>query len=196
MTNITGVRTTNNILQNRRVVDMAKQIALLDPNEGPLLSFLKLAKNNSRCVYNPKFEWLEDDLMETWSSVSEAHTAAATTIKTADGTIFRVGDIVKVPSTGECMLVSAISTNDLTVTRAYGSTTAAAIADDADLLIIGSAMPENSNGREVKSTVESNGYNYTQIFRTPIALSGTEAASKLHGGRDRAYQRRKASLEH
>ena len=70
MTNITGVRTTNNILQNRRVVDMAKQIALLDPNEGPLLSFLKLAKNNSRCVYNPKFEWLEDDLMETWSSVT------------------------------------------------------------------------------------------------------------------------------
>ena len=196
MTNITGVRTTNNILQNRRVVDMAKQIALLDPNEGPLLSFLKLAKNNSRCVYNPKFEWLEDDLMETWSSVSEEHTAATTTIKTADGTIFRVGDIVKVPSTGECMLVSAISTNDLTVTRAYGSTTAAVIADDAELLIIGSAMPENSNGREVKSTVESNGYNYTQIFRTPIALSGTEAASKLHGGRDRAYQRRKASLEH
>ena len=70
------------------------------------------------------------------------------------------------------------------------------IEDNAELLIIGAAMPENSNGREVKSTVESNGYNYTQIFRTPIALSGTEAASKLHGGRDRAYQRRKASLEH
>ncbi len=196
MTNITGVRTTNNILQNRRVVDMAKQIALLDPNEGPLLSFLKLAKNNSRCVYNPKFEWLEDDLMETWSSVTEAHTNAATTIKTADGSIFRVGDIVKVPATGECMLVGAVDANNLTVTRGYGSTTAAAINDDAELLIIGSAMAENSNGREIKSTVESNGYNYTQIFRTPIALSGTEAASKLHGGRDRAYQRRKASLEH
>ena len=196
MTNITGVRTTNNILQNRRVVDMAKQIALLDPNEGPLLSFLKLAKNNSRCVYNPKFEWLEDDLMETWGTASGEHTNAVTTLSTNDGSIFRSGDIVKVPATGECMLVTAVSGNDLTVTRGYGSTVAAAISADADLLIIGSAMEENSNGREVKSTVESNGYNYTQIFRTPIALSGTEAASKMHGGRDRAYQRRKASLEH
>ena len=197
MTNINGTRTTKNILQNRRVVDMAEQIALLDPNEGPLLSFLKLSKQNTRCVYNPKFDWLEDDLMETWTKVNGAvESTSATSVAVDDGSIFRVGDIIKLPSTGECMLVSAVSTNTLTVARGYGSTAAAAIADDADVLILGSAMAENSSGRVVKSTVETNGYNYTQIFRTPIALSGTEAASKLHGGRDRAYQRRKASLEH
>lgn len=197
MTNISGVRSTGNIAQSRRVVDMAKQIALLDPNEGPLLSFLKLAKNNSRCVYNPKFEWLEDDLMETWSQTTAAVSGTSNPIiPVADGSIFRAGDIIKNTATNECMLVSEISNNDLTVSRGYGSTAAAAIADQTDFLIIGSAMPENSEGRAVKSTLESNGYNYTQIFRTPIALSGTEAASKLHGGRDRAYQRRKASLEH
>ena len=197
MTNITGNRNTGNILQNRRVVDMAQQIACLDPNEGPLLSFLKLAKQNTRCVYNPKFEWLEDDLMETWSQVNGAvSSTSATSVTVDDGSIFRAGDIIKIPASGECMLVTAVSTNTLTVTRAYGSTAAAAIADDADVLILGSAMEENSSGRVVKSTQEVNGYNYTQIFRTPISLSGTEAASRLHGGRDRAYQRRKASLEH
>lgn len=197
MSNITGVRDTGNILQSRRVVDMAKQIALLDPNEGPLLSFLKLAKSNSRCVYNPKFEWLEDDLLETWAKVDGAHSDTEdTSIAVTDGSIFREGDIVKVPSTGECLLIEAVSSNTLTVRRGWGSTAAAAIAAAAEILVIGSAMTENSERREVKSTLESNGYNYTQIFRTPIALSGTEAASKLHGGRDRAYQRRKASLEH
>ncbi len=197
MTNISGVRTTENIAQSRRIVDMAKQIALLDPNEGPLLSFLKLAKNNSRCVYNPKFEWLEDDLMETWSKAAAAVAGTtATAVSVSDGSIFRVGDIVKNTATGESMLVSGVAGNDLTVSRGYGSTAAAAIAKDAEFLIIGSAMPENSAGRVIKSTQENNGYNFTQIFRTPIALSGTEAASKLHGGRDRAYQRRKASLEH
>ena len=52
MTNINETRNTNNINQNRRVVDMAKQIALLDPNEGPLLSFLKLAKKNTKTMFS------------------------------------------------------------------------------------------------------------------------------------------------
>lgn len=196
MTNINETRNTNNINQNRRVVDMAKQIALLDPNEGPLLSFLKLAKKNTRCVYNPKFEWLEDDLLETWGTVSEGATAAATSISVNNGDLFRAGDILMVPSTGESMLITAVSGNSLTVGRGYGSTEAAVIKANDDVLNLGPAMEENSCGRAVKSTNEINGYNYTQIFRTPIALSGTENASALYGGRDRAYQRRKASLEH
>ena len=35
MANINSVRTTANILQNKRVVDMAKDIALLDPKVAP-----------------------------------------------------------------------------------------------------------------------------------------------------------------
>lgn len=196
MTNITGARNTNNIASHRLMVDMAKEIALLDPNEGPFLTFLKALQGGSRVVYNPKFEWLEDDLLETWSTVSSAVTTSATSVPVADGSIFRAGDVLKLPATGENLLVTAISGNTLTVVRGYGSTAAAAITADAAILNIGPAMVENSSLRTVKSTQESNGYNYTQIFRTPIALSGTEAASMLHGGRDRSYQRRKASIEH
>ncbi|MBQ6808472.1 MAG: DUF5309 family protein [Firmicutes bacterium] len=196
MTNITGARMTSNIAAERRMVDMAKDIALLDPNEGPFLTFLKVLRKDSRVVFNPKFEWLEDDLLETWSSVNGAVSASATSITVADGSIFREGDVLKLPATDENLLVTAVSDNSLTVVRGYGSTTAAAIADKAALLNLGPAMEENSSLRTVKSTKESTGYNFTQIFRTPIALSGTEAASMLHGGKDRAYQRRKASIEH
>ena len=198
MANINNVRTTGNISQSRRAVDMGRQIALLDPNEGPFVTFLKLAKKDSRVVYNPKFEWLEDDLLPAQSKLTAAvSSAGATALSVADGSIFRAGDVLHLPSVGENMLVTASNGNTLTVTRGYGSTAAAsAITAEADVLNLGPAMPENSSLRPAASTLEGTAYNSTQIFRTPIALSGTEEASSLHGGRDRAYQRRKASLEH
>lgn len=199
MTNITGARTTSNITQNRRVIDMAEKIALLQPNVAPFVTILKKAKKDSRVVYNPKFEWLEDDLLGIRTLVdgnSSTVASSATTVNVDDGSIFRVGDIAKIPSTGECVLVTAISTNALTVTRGYGSTSAASIADNAEILIIGNAQAENAGARTVKSTQETACYNYTQIFRTPIALSNTEKASKMYGGKDQNYQRAKALIEH
>ncbi len=198
MSNISGVRTTSNITSQRRVVDMAREIGLLDPNDGPLVTFLKLAKKDKRVVYNPKFEWLEDDLIAGITNInySDGYLSSATSIAVDDGSIVRVGDILHLPATGENLLVTAVASNSLTVTRGYGSTSADAIADDAVVLNLGPAMPENSSLRASISTQESHKYNYTQIFRTPISLSATEAASSLHGGKDRAYQRRKASLEH
>ena len=196
MANITGARMTSNIAATRRMVDMAKDIALLDPNEGPFVTFLKALGQSARVVYDPKFEWLEDDLLETWSQTTGAAEDTATTVQVADGSIFRTGDVLKIPDTGENLLVTEVSENQLTVVRGYGSTAATDIESGAAVLNIGPAMVENSSLRQVKSTLETNGYNYTQIFRTPLALSGTEAASTLHGGKDRAYQRRKASIEH
>ena len=200
MTNITGVRTTATIQSARRVVDMASQIALLDPNEAPFVTFLKLAKKGSRIAYSPKIEWLEDKLIgnETAINAGAGYDADDTAIVVDDDTIFRIGDIAHLPATGENLLVTDITANThtLTVTRGYGTTAGASIANDAVVLIVGNAMTENSSSREAKSTQEAACYNYTQIFRTPIKLSGTEAASKLYGGQDRAYQRRKAMIEH
>ena len=198
MSNISGVRTTTNINQNRRVIDMAQDIALMDPNESPFVTFLKLAKKDTRVVYNPKFEWLEDDLLEGATAVNYAsgYASSATSIVVDDGSIIRAGDVLHLPATGENLLVTAVSTNTLTVVRGYGSTAAAAITDDDPVVNLGPAMAENSGLRGVVSTTAANKYNYTQIFRTPFSLSGTEAASALYGGKDRSYQRRKSSLEH
>lgn len=198
MVNVNGVRTTTNIEQARRVVDMADKIALLDPNESPFVTFLKLASRNKRKVYNPKFDWLEDDLVGNSTTVATAIAAAdTTTLVVADGSIFKAGDVLSVPAVGENMLVTAVSTNSLTVVRGYGTGAAAAsISVDAVVLRIGTAMPENSSVPAAISTQEVDVYNYTQIFRTPLILSGTEAASKLYGGKDLAYQRRKAAIEH
>ena len=62
MTNISGVRTTSTILAARRPVDMADQIALLDPNKAPFVAILKNVAKKKRVVYGPKFNWLEDEI--------------------------------------------------------------------------------------------------------------------------------------
>lgn len=200
MANVTGVRHTSNIAQSRRVVDMADKITMLDPEVAPFLTMVKRIKGggNTRVVHSPKFEWLEDDYLGTRTTLATAISAATTTsVSVADGSILRPYDVIHIPSVGENMLVTAVSGNTVTVTRGYGNTAAAtAIAANAEVLNIGSAMAENALARDRRSTQEVAKFNYTQIFRTPVELSNTEAASKLYGGKDRAYQRRKAAAEH
>ena len=65
------------------------------------------------------------------SQLNGALTDSATTVTVDTGTQFAVGDVVNVDD--EQMLVTARAGNNLTVTRAYNSTTAAAHADNAPI---------------------------------------------------------------
>ena len=200
MANIAGVRTTSNIQQARRVVDMAKNIALLDPNDSPFVTFLKLAKQDVRVAKAPKIEWLEDDLIGAATQVDNGSgisiTTSSTSIAVDDGSIFSVGDLISIPAYSVVYQITAISTNTLTAIQ-FGTTRASGtIADNSVVLKMGNAMEENSSAPAAKTTQEVACYNYTQIFRTPVSFSGTELATELYGGKDRAYQRRKKALEH
>ena len=200
MANIAGVRTTSNIQQARRVVDMAKNIALLDPNDSPFVTFLKLAKQDVRVAKAPKIEWLEDDLIGAATQVNAGGgvsvTTSSTSIPVDDGSIFSVGDLISIPANSVVYRITAISTNTLTAIQFGTAVASGTIADDAVVLKMGNAMEENSSAPAAKTTQEVACYNYTQIFRTPVSFSGTELATELYGGKDRAYQRRKKALEH
>jgi hypothetical protein len=100
-----------------------------------------------------------------------------------------------VQETGEAILVTGVATDTLTITRGWGGTAAAAWSDGASISITASASAEGSSAPAAVSTVETSGYNYTQIFRWPFSVTGTEAASELYGGKDLGYQRKKAGIE-
>lgn len=191
-------RDTANINAARRVVDMAEKIAFLQPSAAPFTVLTKRAKK--RVVTNPKFEWLEDELAPRWDAVNMATGAAAAVdeIVVDHEGYFTVGDLVKVPSTGEVMRVTEIAaaTHKLTVVRGFGETTAADIADDATLLIIGNVNEEGGGARAENIIDSTNAYNYTQIFKTPFSVTGTMDASKLYGGSERARLRLKKGIEH
>ena len=101
MTIVNGMRTTKNINQDRRVVDMSKNIALLQPSKAPLVVLTK--RLGSEPTYNPIFHWLEDDLVGRWDAVNAASgiTAESTSIVVDNEDLFNVGDIIKVPRTGK-----------------------------------------------------------------------------------------------
>lgn len=198
MPQITGPRSTGNITQAKMVIDMANDIALLQPSEAPLITFLKRAMGRSKPAENPEFNWLEDDLGARWDAVNNASGIASgvTTIAVDNGDYFSAGDQVKVPRTGEVMLVTAIATNDLTVTRGYGVTAAAALVDNDPLVIIGNVNAEGSGTRTIKSTQEVKVFNYTQIWKTPFGVTNTQNATKMYGGSDLSYQQMKKGVEH
>lgn len=137
-----------------------------------------------------------------YARASVAKSVAVTSIDvTGAGTnsayIFTVGDVVRNSRTGENFLVTAITDGDtIAVTASYGDTVAQAVAAGDGLFIVGNVNAENTGARNVNTTRSTKQTNYTQIFKTSIAVSGTEKASKLYGGPDLPYQRAKKGTEH
>jgi hypothetical protein len=99
--------------------------------------------------------------------------------------IFTVGDVIKNSRTGENLLVASIAgATSITAKRAMGTTAAAAGVSGDGIFIVGNANEENGGARNVNTTQASPQTNYTQIFKTTIALSNTEKEANLYGGKD------------
>lgn len=198
MAQVSGTRSTTNILSNKIVIDMSEKIALLEPNETPFMSFLKIAKKNTEAAKSFKFEWLEDDIGARWDAINllAGYAAGVTDLVVDNGDYFTAGDIVKVPRTGEVLSVTSIVTNTLTVVRGFGTTAAAALVDNDPLVIIGNANEEGAGTRAMKSTLEVPKFNFTQIFKTAFGVTNTQNATTLYGGKDMAYQQMKKATEH
>ena len=192
-----GMRHTANINQDRRAVDMAKKIALLEPNKSPLVTLTK--KLATKGTVNPIFHWTEDELQPKWSKLTNAEADTdETDLVVDDITYFRVGFIIKNPRTGEIMRITDIdSANDtITVYRGFGTSDPAAIEADDPVVIIGSAEKEGGLSTDPLSVVTSTVFNYAQIFKTSVQISKTQEASELYDGSDRSYQRMKKGIEH
>jgi hypothetical protein len=99
-----------------------------------------------------------------------------------DGTKFRSGDIVVNVNTGEhFMLTAAPTSNTLgTISRGFGSTAATTITNDDVLVIIGNANAEAAQSRTALTNQATKRTNYTQIFREPFVITGTEGSTELY----------------
>lgn len=200
--------------EGRLVVDAVDKIFLLEPNKHPLVSLLtnvgkvwdgqawKGAGIMKGPTGNPEFKWFEDVYGGRYARVALTAAAAVTSIDvTGAGSspayIFTVGDVVRNARTGENFLVTAITDTDtIAVTESYGDTAAAGVVSGDGLFIIGNVNAENSGARNVNTTRSTAQTNFTQIFKTSIAVSGTEKSANLYGGKDLPYLRAKKGTEH
>lgn len=194
---ITGMRGTKYAqgTEVSLVRDVADKIYLLQPDDTPLLVFINGLKGK-KVATNPKFEWFEDDLMPLTVDVDAAGTGTTINVDSGQGTRCRIGDILIAPN-GENILITNISTDALTVTRALGTTpTAYSLAATDQCIIAGNALAEGSDNAPFRFTKKETKLNYIQIFKDSVELTDVQVASESYGGDDRAYQRRKKAIEH
>jgi hypothetical protein len=117
----------------------------------------------------------------------------------ADGSIFRVGHVIKYHAVSKDVIgvVSAVNTtgDDYITVRATGTVTSVTnnattcIAAPSEVLIIGSAFNQgvvDLSSEIYNSPVEFS--NYTQIFRTPFSFTGTALKTPLKFDESGPYQ--------
>lgn len=194
---LTGVVDDNTILSNQRVVDMDPVIAELEPDEAPLVTLLM--KVNKRAAFSQKVEWLEDELHPRYTTLSASYTTGTSiSVATNTGQYFKPFDVIRNELTGENMLVTAVATDTLTVTRGIGSVSSTNSSGSADGIIRQSnASAEGATLGQLKQTKKVAQYNYCQIVRTAFGMTNTLIASKLYGQADvMGYEANKKLIEH
>ncbi|OMD27493.1 SU10 major capsid protein [Paenibacillus odorifer] len=168
------------------------ELLLLNPHQTPLLNALGFAQP----ITAVEHVWFEDEMFPDETATTAAALVDATSIVVADVSPFRVGSVIKIVD--ELLYVSAINTGTktLTVTRAYASTTAAAVLSGAKVEFLFDEGVEGAAARDARYKARVRKSNLTQIFTDSIDISGTAQAVAQHGVSDLyEYEKQKKQLE-
>lgn len=187
MTAIQGLRGTGQFSTDFRPTNYRELFTLLEPNgSAPLQALLAMA--GSEGTDDPKFNHFEDSLPNRVLTIDNGsgYNAAATalTIDASDNEPFCVvGTTLMNESTGEIMRVTADAASDqaLTVERNIGGTSFT-ITDGDSLAVVGFADKEAGSSPTPVGFDATVDYNYTQIFKTAVSISGTQQNTYLRTG--------------
>ena len=130
-------------------------------------------------------KWVQRKLtaLEVEGSGSLSAVAVTLNVTAGHGLRVRVGSLLKdwARNKSEVVQVTAISTDALTITRGYGTTSGETHADDAIWKIISQPRQEGQDAGVggVKDSTEEG--NYTQIFQRDLKISGSSQAISKGG---------------
>lgn len=216
-----GLRGTGNWGADERPKDFRQSILWMEPNgDTPLLGLTSMVKGKGRTVTDPEFSWWAEpmDLVRLQVAGAVGNTAGDTLItvdsSNPDGTNIKrnwgtalnlvPGDVLMVEpaadavsDVAERIIVTQVhSATQFSVTRAASGTSLANIANDAMLLLVGSAFGE---GTAEPSSVSRNPIkysNYTQIFKTSYEITNTALATDTRTGDTLANDKKRRSFDH
>ena len=175
--------------------DVSDLVGIVSPFETPLLDALGDPQAEARSTHH---EWLEDALLPNTDTVTTTPTdpESDTEIAVDHADRFRVGDQVRCGDAEELLLVTAVGSSAVTVTRGYGGTTPEAIAADDTMHILGNASLEGQDADAARFTSRTRRANWTQIFSKTVLVSGSELAVRHLGVADELdFQKTKALRE-
>lgn len=196
-----------------RKYDVADVVSLLDVGRYPLLAILTNAGKDivtkqgkalkKRETSDPEFKWFEDEFgsrtVTTTTGQTGKNIASAPSVVLAAGQGARVsvGDVIRFVASGYTFLVTAISTDTLTLSNELGGATGTVDLSSLEAWIIGNANEEGAGLRAIKGTSATEKTGYCQIFRTPFGVTETSKNTKTFiRENDLDYQRRKKAIEH
>jgi hypothetical protein len=172
---VQGASTTTTVASNQLAIDIGKEIQDLVPDVQPLAVFSRAVDKEP--ATNPEFKWMEDELKPRFDTTGGTAEEGTTEITVTNGGYYQQWDQIIITRTGEQMRVdSVLSSTKIKVTRGIGSTAAALLNGD-EILIVGTAQPENDTSKPARTRVPTLTENYTQIFRTPAEISNTLRAT-------------------
>jgi hypothetical protein len=180
---VTGVFNTGQITQDLAKKSFAAMITRLMPNgTAPLFGLTAMLKEET--AYQFEHGYFSKTMIFPSMQVSSAgQTDADTTFTVASTTNVLPGMIMRVDTTNENVLVTAVnSSTSVNVQRAVGTVAAAAIGANVNLWMVGNAFEEASLRPQSMVIVPSRITNYTQIFRNTWALSKTTGATSVIAG--------------
>lgn len=164
--------------------DVSDMVGMISPFETKLLAALSSANAPAQNVLH---EWLYETLNPNTVSTSTAlgSTTAASSLTIHDGgqnaaQHLMVGSVLVTP-TGEYVVVTAKSGDDIIFSRAQAGTVATSLAAGASLDFISEAALEGDDATDDVSRPRRRKQNYTQIFKKDIKISGTVLAQKNLG---------------
>jgi len=195
MSNISGVRATENINQDQRKFDVSDKLWLVDADYASLAFFVR--KLNKQKTTDPEFRWFEKTSPSRFDAVNYAtgYTSGAGSFVVDDGTKFRIGMVIQDVTTGEQMRVTNVVTNTLTVSRGWGTTSAGSLLNNDVIVILGNASAEGASVPTALTATPVKKTNYTQIFREPIDVTETEDATELYAGSNDLAELRREHLQ-
>lgn len=150
------------------------------------------------------FSW---DIMDrtrqaaTYTAIANGTTATATLTLNTDATVtagigyFQVGDVIRVSKSGALGVVSAIgvsgSVQTIDIKKADGSnwatSTLPAVTSADTIGHVFSAFGEGTNGPAGRVFLPTEDYNYTQILKRSVKVTGSEMTNKTILGDGRAW---------
>ena len=196
---ITGLRTTENFSPSEvRPKNWREGILLQYPN-GAFPLFALTSQMRKESTDDPEFNWFEKrlDARRLQVNGAVANTTGTDITVDKDALVVVAKTMLYVEATGEILFVSQDPASDtaLKVTRGFAGSTAANIPDNAQLLVIGTAFEEGSKAPTGQAYDPFKRYNYTQIFRRTLEITGTAAKTRLRTG-DAVKEAKREALEY
>lgn len=215
---VLGLRGTGDFATDERPKDFREMILMREPN-GDAPIFALTSKTRKRTVSDPQYYWWDEpqDLVRLQVNKAGNHTASDTTIivdsgdpdasnptrtwgtashlKQGDLLLYELADAAAYAN--EIIeVVSVISDTSFIVLRGAAGSTAAAIADNGYLTLIGSVYAEGTPapGAVSRNPIKYN--NYSQIFKDTYELTGTVLATKTRTGEPWSNDKKRKMWDH